>query len=146
MGFFDFLKPGGDTVKGALEGAGQFAKDMRSAITGDISAEKKAELELKAAEIEAAVLRAQNEVNKSESASPSLFVAGWRPFIGWTGGITLFSHYIVKPWAEWALSIAGKTTVLPSMDLSGMYPIIIGMLGLGLYRTVEKGNGVQNLH
>ena len=150
MGLFSWLGAGeaaGKTVKGTLEGAGSLAKDLRSAFTGDISAEKKAELELKAKEIESQILTAQNEVNKMEAKSSSLFVAGWRPAIGWTGAITLLFHYVLRPSLQWGFEVfSADVPQLPMMDLSGMYPIILGMLGLGIYRTAEKVKGVQDKH
>jgi hypothetical protein len=148
MGLFDWLGGGaGKAVKGTLEGAGSLAKDLRSAITGDISAEKKAELELKAKEIESQILKAQNEVNREEAKSKKLFVAGWRPFIGWVGGVTLAFHYVLRPLIQWGMEVwGGEILELPMMDLSGMYPIILGMLGLGVYRTAEKVKGVQDKH
>lgn len=136
-----FAKIFGGGVGSTLEGAGRFAKDLREAITGDIPADKKAELELKAQALEAEILRAQTEVNKAEAQSGNLFVAGWRPAIGWTGAIALFFHYVARPILD---GIEGIT--LPAIDLAGLYPIIIGMLGLGAYRTVEKARGVQGKH
>lgn len=140
MGLFGRLFGGG--VKETLEGAGSFAKDIRSAITGDMPPEKKAELAAKAQEIEASILRAQAEVNKAEAASARLFVAGWRPAIGWVGALALFAHYVARPIATWIWPAAD----IPAIDLNGLYPIIIGMLGIGLARTAEKFRGVQGQH
>ena len=38
---------------------------------------------------------AQLEVNKAEAQHRSIFVAGWRPFIGWTCGIALMAHFVL---------------------------------------------------
>ena len=62
MAFWDFLKPGGDTIKGTLEGAGSLAKDIRSAITGEINPEKKAELEAKLLDFEGDILKIRANV------------------------------------------------------------------------------------
>jgi hypothetical protein len=132
----------GGGIKDTLEGVGGFAKDVRSAITGELPPEKRAELEARAREIEASVLNAQAEVNRAEAASSRLFVAGWRPAIGWVGALALFTHYIVRPVATWLLPEAS----LPEIDLNGLYPIIVGMLGLGVARTFEKFGGVQDRH
>jgi len=147
MGLFGKLfAPGGDTIKGAMEGAGTLAKDIRSAITGEISPEKKAEIELKVTELNATLAIAQMEINKAEAGSPSLFVAGWRPGIGWICAIALGINYIVNPIADWALKIAGKEIALPAMDLSQLFPLVIALLGLGVYRTVEKVKDVHGNH
>lgn len=147
MGFFSKIFNGGDTVKGALEGAGSFARDMRSAITGDIDPERKAELEARAQEIEAAAARAQAELNKAEAQSGSLFVAGWRPFLGWVFGVIIALHYLVKPIAEWVLRVVEPEMLpLPAFDLGDIWPVLIGMLGFGGLRTIEKAKGIHHRH
>ena len=152
MGFFNWvgnklIGADGSGAKNAMEGAGTLAKDLRSAITGEIAPEKKAELALKTIEIEAKLHEAQAEINKVEAGSTRFFVAAWRPFIGWTGGITLFSHFVLKPWIEWGISLWGSTPIeLPAMDLTGIYPIIIGILGLGGMRSWEKNKNINNKH
>jgi hypothetical protein len=79
---------------------------------------------------------AQIEVNKVEAASNSLFVAGWRPFVGWTCGGALFNNFILIPY------MALFTAKIVPLDLTVMLPILIGMLGLAGTRTFEKVKGV----
>jgi hypothetical protein len=74
----------------------------------------------------AAAAKAQAEVNMKEAESPSLFVSGWRPFIGWVCGFG-FVYTIVQP----ALH-------LPAIDTNNIVAILGGMLGLGTMRTIEK--------
>lgn len=82
MGILGSLfKPGGDTIKGALEGAGTLAKDIRSAITNDVPAEKRAELESKALQIESEVKKAQAEVIIAEAKGDSWLQRNWRPIV-----------------------------------------------------------------
>lgn len=135
-------------IGGILGGIGSAAKDIRQAITGEISAEKKAELAVRAQEMENAVLLAQSEINRAEAASPKLFVAGWRPFIGWVCGISLAYEFVMKPIVEGAVMIVSERTdfMLPDADLAQLLPLVIAMLGLGVYRTVEKINGAQGRH
>jgi len=123
-----------------FSGAGKFAGDMRSAITGDISAEKKAELEIKMQEFEAAAANAQAEINKVEASSASLFVAGWRPAFGWCGVIIVAMIYLVNP----ILKAFGIGII--EADMSDLWPVITGILGLGGMRTYEKRTGTTGNH
>lgn len=77
----------GETVKGIGEGVGTLAKDLRTAITGEISPDKRAELEELAARAESMAMQGQTAINKIEAGHKSIFVAGWRPFIGWVCGV-----------------------------------------------------------
>ena len=86
---------------------------------------------------------AQMEVNKEEAKHKSIFVAGWRPFIGWICGASLALEFVVRPLAQWGLDIAGKAVLLPSLDTDALYPILMGLLGLGTLRTYEKFKGVN---
>jgi hypothetical protein len=80
---------------------------------------------------------AQVELNKQEAAHKSLFVAGWRPFVGWVCGAAMAFNYIGVP-------IAGVFgAILPVLDITTMFPILIGMLGMGGLRTTEKLNKVS---
>ena len=76
-------------------------------------------------------MSAQIEVNKVEAAHRSLFVAGWRPAIGWICGLALLYSTIVSP-------ILGIWFTVPAVDTSLLTTVLMGMLGLGTLRTVEK--------
>ena len=84
MGIAD-IKIDGGIIKETLTGIGQFARDLRTAITGKVDPETEAKIQARLAELEAAAQNAQVEVNKIEAGHSSVFVAGWRPFIGWIG-------------------------------------------------------------
>jgi len=148
MGFLANLFSGGraaEVVTATAEGVGGLAKDIRTAITG-IDPDHAAELEKLALEADRLAMQAQADINKAEAGHSSLFVAGWRPALGWLFGMVLGLHYLVRPIADWILRAAGSTVELPQFDLSAIWPVLIGMLGLGLYRTVEKAQGVQGHH
>ena len=85
---------------------------------------------------------AQLEVNKEEAKSRNVFIAGWRPFIGWTCGIALCWTYILQPIAQFVLAQTGHLIDLPGLDMSTMMPVLLGMLGLGGLRTWEKHKGL----
>jgi roadblock/LC7 domain-containing protein len=129
-----------------FSGAGKLAGDIRGAITGDISAEKKAELAIKAQEIEAALATAQTEVNKIEASSSSLFVAGWRPAVGWICAFGLAYAVIMEPLIAFIARLAGYLGVFPKLDNDILNTTLFGMLGLGLFRTAEKITGKTGNH
>ena len=86
---------------------------------------------------------AQLEVNKAEALSRNVFIAGWRPFVGWTCGLALFYTYLLQPIATFILAQTGTLVHLPEVDLSTMMPVLLGMLGLGGLRSWEKYKGVS---
>tara|TARA_R100001086_G_scaffold240947_2_gene167535 strand:- start:292 stop:699 length:408 start_codon:yes stop_codon:yes gene_type:complete len=86
---------------------------------------------------------AQLDINKQEAAHRSIFVAGWRPFIGWTCGIALAYTYVLQPILVFGLAQSGYLVDLPKMQLGEMMPVLMGMLGLGGLRTFEKFKGVS---
>jgi hypothetical protein len=81
---------------------------------------------------------AQLDINKQEAAHRSIFVAGWRPFIGWSCGIALAWTYVGVPILQFILAQTGHLIDLPALDMSQMMPVLMGMLGLGGLRTFEK--------
>jgi hypothetical protein len=89
------------------------------------------------------VNKAQMEINKTEAAHKSLFVAGWRPALGWTFALGIAGNYILIPMANFALALSDSPITIPLIDLETMMPVLIGMLGLGGMRTLEKTKGVQ---
>ncbi len=87
-------------------------------------------------------MTAQTDTNKVEAASASLFVAGWRPFIGWTCGAAFGYKFVLAPAAVFVLAACGHPVTLPVLDFSEMSPVLLGMLGIGGLRTLEKIKGV----
>jgi len=104
-------------------------------------AERKIEAEL--ASHLAKVDLAQMSINKEEAKSGNVFIAGWRPFIGWTCGIALAWTYVGTPILQFVLAQTGNLIDLPALDMSQMMPVLLGMLGLGGLRTFEKFKGVN---
>ncbi len=82
--------------------------------------------------------KAQIEVNKVEANSNSLFVAGWRPFVGWTCGVALCYHFVLQPFLTFVLYSFGHPITLPTFDMGTLTTILMGMLGLGGLRSYEK--------
>ena len=120
-----------------MEVAGRFLpedKEKRAAAERDIRAKLTDSL--------AQVDLAQLGINKVEAAHRSMFVAGWRPFIGWTCGVALMYTYVLQPILVFGLAQAGYLVELPRMDLGELMPVLMGMLGLGGLRSWEKVKGV----
>ena len=89
------------------------------------------------------IIKAQIEVNKTEAAHKSLFVSGWRPAVGWTCCLGLAGNFLIIPFSNFVMVLAGSDIVIPLIDVSTMMPVLMGMLGLGTMRTVEKINNVE---
>ena len=106
----------------------------------DGAEKQKAEIIIKEMEIEAGRISSQQEVNKAEAASGSLFVAGWRPFIGWVCGCALLYEFIVRPLGIWSVAVwLPGGPILPSISSDGMlWELMFGMLGLAGLRSFEK--------
>ena len=109
--------------------------DVLKKIVPDVNARKEMahELATKSADQAQELMLAQLAINKEEAKSDRWWKAGWRPFIGWCGGLAIFNNYIIMPYVPEAVP----------MELGQLMPIIIGMLGLGAYRSYEKKEGVN---
>jgi len=85
---------------------------------------------------------AQIDVNKAEALHRTVFVAGWRPFIGWTCGLALAYHFILQPIIVFTMSVNGLDYDLPEFDMGSLMTIVLGLLGLGGMRSFEKLKGL----
>ena len=87
--------------------------------------------------------KGQIDINKEEAKSRNIFIAGWRPFVGWTCGLALFWHFLGLPVT---LFVTGWFNLqhppLPEFDMQSLMTVLLGMLGLGGMRTFEKFKGV----
>jgi len=87
--------------------------------------------------------KAQIAVNQAEAASGNLFIAGWRPAVGWVCVFALAYQYIVAPLAPWLLNAFGVAVPkLPGLD-DTLWQLLAGMLGFGSLRTFEKLKGAE---
>ena len=86
--------------------------------------------------------KGQMEVNAVEAAHRSIFVAGWRPFIGWTCGIAFLYHFIVVPSVQFGFAMYGENIPLPTFDMNALLTVLLGMLGFGGMRSYEKIKGI----
>ncbi len=89
------------------------------------------------------LVEGQLRINMKEAEHGSIFVAGWRPAIGWICGIALAWSFVLQPMATWTILVAGvELPELPVIELGPLLSILLGMLGLGGLRTYEKRLGV----
>jgi hypothetical protein len=138
---------GGEAAKGVLSGVGDLATKIRGAITGELPPDLKFKLEELAIHADNLKTTGQMEINLVEARSGKIFVAGWRPFIGWVCGLALGWNFLVQPMVIWWMKINMPLTALPpAMDLTQLYPLVLSLLGLGVYRTYEKVQGAQSNH
>ena len=96
---------------------------------------------------EVKLLLGQMEINKIEAASKSVFVAGWRPFLGWVCGFGVAWHFILQPlisWISFLFDVDLKNA--PQLDIGDLVVLLTGMLGLSQQRTSEKKHGVHSNH
>jgi hypothetical protein len=111
-------------------------KDKKNAMAHEIAtmAEKAAH--------EAAM--AQIGVNKAEAGHRSIFVAGWRPFVGWVCAIALAYHFVLQPILVFGMAAANVAPLtLPQFDMDSLMTVLLGMLGLGGLRSYEKTKGLS---
>lgn len=113
-----------------LLGIGPIASLAQEILAMFPNAEQRAAAANKLQDLAAQIAAAQSATNTAEAGSSNVFVAGWRPFIGWVCGFG-FLYSIVQP-----------ALYLPPVDLNNVIAVLGGMLGLGAMRTVEKVKGV----
>ena len=86
---------------------------------------------------------AQIELNKIEARHRSIFVAGWRPFIGWVCGLALLWHFILYDMLTWiTVNYFPEVTEIPKLTgTETLTTVVLSLLGLGAMRTAEKFGG-----
>ena len=113
------LLKGGDARKSV---AGNLAWEIREAIKGK---------ELDPNQL----LEILTRINEIEEQHRTVFVAGWRPFIGWVCGVALAYNFVIRDLFIWAIK---PETVPPALQMEHLMTVLLGMLGLGGLRTYEK--------
>ena len=101
------------------------------------------EIQEKIMDQQAAQNASQSEVNKVEAGSPSLFVAGWRPAVGWVCAAGFAWAFVIGPTIAMFVRIWKETYTLPVLDTYSLTTLLLGMLGLGGMRMYEKVSGTE---
>lgn len=138
----------GDIVKGV----GSIADDL---FTSD---EERLKMAFEEKKVDATLLQGQMAINAEEAKHTSIFVAGWRPCIGWIGAMAMAYQFILYPLLIWLWSLgqaqgwipcyinpneavgACTFTTPPVFDSGPLFAIITGMLGIGSMRSFDKLN------
>jgi hypothetical protein len=140
MNFLSTLFSGGDTVKSIGDTVDKlFTSDEERMEKQNELLKANREFDYLENKLIAEQNTAQAEVNKVEASNTSLFVAGWRPAIGWVGALALFYQFILYPLLCWIPGI--DTPPVPNSD--ALYPLIMGMLGIGTLRSFDKLKGTD---
>jgi hypothetical protein len=131
---FDPLTAGFDLIKTGLD---KFFPDA--------DAELKGKLDAAAASLSADLQQqlAQLEINKVEAAHSSIFIAGWRPFIGWVGGLGLSYQVLLMPIGNGIAAAFGLPLIFTGIDIALLQTTLGTMLGLGVARSWDKKNGAE---
>jgi hypothetical protein len=119
---------------GGTKGIGQLAKDIREAVKGkELDPNAQLEMAAKLAEV-------QTKINEAEASHRSVFVAGWRPFIGWVCGIGLGYAVFLEPLLRFTFTVKGWSVDFPEINTNVTMQVLLGMLGLAGARSYEKKN------
>ena len=121
-------------IKDLAPGVGKVAERFLDGKATEAELDAEANTQELTAEVRLAL--AQIKLNTQEAAHRSIFVAGWRPFVGWTCAFALFFSFLIFPW----VGVFGLE--VNPLDLSTMMPVLLGMLGIGGLRSWEKLNGL----
>ena len=126
-----------------IDSVGKVASDL---ITTD---KERLQLELEGRRIDQAIDLAQMEVNKTEAQNQNLFVAGWRPAVGWVGAAAMAYQFLLYPLLVWSWTWMQAEQIVPQevkpppmLDTEALWVILSGMLGIAGMRSFEKTRGV----
>lgn len=122
-----------------VETVGNIADDL---FTSD---EERLKHELETYRVDATLLQGQHSVNAAEAAHESVFVAGWRPAIGWVGAAALAYQFLLYPLLVWLWALAQSRgwvpvalSAPPMLDTDALWVILTGMLGIAGMRSFDK--------
>jgi hypothetical protein len=127
---------GGEKLAKPIEAVGNIVDELFTSKDEKLTHE---EVKLRILQIPSTI---QTEINKIEAQHRSIFVAGWRPFIGWVCGVALLYNFIIRDLLAWVLLNSNTLISLPpALQMEHLMTVLLGMLGLGGLRTFEKVKG-----
>ena len=130
-------------ISGLLGGKNGALKQI-SGVIDDLhtSEEEKLDKKILMQRIQQKLAEKQLDVNVKEAGHRSIFVSGWRPFIGWCGGFALAFEFILSPAVEWYSKFAGLNLTAPEIQTGPLLAIVTSMLGVAGLRSFEKSKGL----
>lgn len=132
-------------IPGAIKAGSNLINGIISRVWPDPTEADKNKLDRFKSELafELAITQAQTEINKIEAQHKSVFVSGWRPFVGWVCGVALCYVAIFEPIARF-VAIVGFDYLgdFPVIDTNLTLQILLGMLGLSGMRSFEKARNI----
>jgi hypothetical protein len=130
MGFLTKIFGGGETAVAGITAVGSVIDNLFTSEDEKLTHE---EMRIRLAQQPD---MAQIELNKIEAGHRNVFVAGWRPFLGWVCGLGMFNLFLLNPWIQWITGNAG-----PNLPKDVIMELVFALLGLGTLRTIEKIKG-----
>lgn len=126
-----------DPISAGLE----LANTVVKTIWPDTSQEDAAKIELVKTQIatQAALLIEQAKTNQAEAASSSVFVAGWRPSVGWVCSLSLLWTFLLSPVTQFFLP--GRP--VPTVPADMLFELVLAMLGVAGLRSFDKFKGLS---
>jgi len=128
---------------GLLGGKGGALKTIAKVVDEiHTSDEEKLDKKILMQRIQQKLAEKQLDVNAKEASHRSVFVSGWRPFIGWIGELALMFEFILSPCIEWYAKFAGLNLTAPEIQTGPLLAIVTSMLGVAGMRSFEKAKGL----
>lgn len=133
-------------VGSIIEAVGKVAGDLITTDKERMEMEiEQRKLDLEEKKLDMAGDMAQIEINKEEAKSSSMFVSGWRPFIGWGCGIAFIYSALIEPVCRFiSMTVFMYNGDFPIINTDLTMQVMLGMLGLGAMRSYEKKSGVAS--
>lgn len=95
-------------------------------------------------QMDMAQLQGQLGINVEEAKSGNLFIAGWRPAVGWVCATAMAYSFVAQPFMAFLIGLYNwQLPPLPTLDSGSLMTVLLGLLGLGTMRTFEKIKGVS---
>jgi Holin of 3TMs, for gene-transfer release len=140
--------PASSMVEGAGKIIGMFklSPDLKAQLQAQLTVEN-IDLEKTQIAAELATVQGQLDINKEEAKAPSIFIAGWRPAVGWVCVAALAWVYLLQPFMTFFLMVFKVQLPgnLPALDTGTLISgLLIPLLGIATLRTIEKVQGAQD--
>ena len=144
------LGKGASGIAEGAKGITEAAEGIKTLFTGKLSPGKEADITIKLAGYISKIDQATQKVNEAEAQHPSIFVAGWRPFLGWILSFSVATYFIPKHLIAayvWVYTfIATGELVAYPIGMGELLELVFGVLGMAGLRTIEKKYGVNKRH